>query len=100
MSRVFGLAATILAMGIAMFIYSKQAQSVSGQAPGGNVQTIANVSGLRMTWSPSPMRSGATTRSREDTVRSRSWSRQTTSRLSASVLRILMTCKPAPEDFA
>jgi hypothetical protein len=47
MSRVFGLAATILAMGIAMFIYSKQVQTVSGQAQGGNVQSIANISGVK-----------------------------------------------------
>ena len=47
MSRVFGLAATILAMGIAMFIYSKQVQTISGQAPGGNVQSIANISGVK-----------------------------------------------------
>jgi hypothetical protein len=47
MGRAFGLLATILAIGVGLFIYSRQAQTVSGSASGASVETIAVTAGVK-----------------------------------------------------
>jgi hypothetical protein len=47
MRGAFGLLAMVIAMAIGLFIYSRQAQSVSGSAPNANPQTTVNVVGVK-----------------------------------------------------
>jgi hypothetical protein len=47
MRGAFGLLALLIAMAIGMFIYSRQAQSVSGSAPNANPETTVNVIGVK-----------------------------------------------------
>ena len=47
MRGAFGLLALVIAMAIGMFIYSRQAQSVSGSAPNANPETTVNVIGVK-----------------------------------------------------
>jgi hypothetical protein len=47
MRGTFGLLAMVIAMAIGMFVYSRQAQSVSGSAPNANPQTTVNVVGVK-----------------------------------------------------
>jgi hypothetical protein len=47
MSRVFGFLSLILAMGIGMYLYSKQAQSSSAAAGVNNPKAAINITGVR-----------------------------------------------------
>ena len=47
MRGAFGLLSLIVAVAIGMFIYSRQAQSVSGSAPNANPETTINVVGVK-----------------------------------------------------
>ena len=47
MRGAFGLLSLIVAVAIGMFIYSRQAQSVSGSAPNANPKTTINVVGVK-----------------------------------------------------
>jgi hypothetical protein len=47
MRGAFGLLSLIVAVAIGMFIYSRQAQSVSGSAPNANPETTINVFGVK-----------------------------------------------------
>src|SRR3954451_4846406 len=47
MRNTFGLLAMVIAMAIGVFIYSRQAQSVSGSAPNGNPTTTINAVGVK-----------------------------------------------------
>jgi hypothetical protein len=47
MRGTFGLLAMVIAMAIGVFIYSRQAQSVSGLAPNANPQATVNVIGVK-----------------------------------------------------
>jgi hypothetical protein len=47
MRGAFGLLLLIVAVAIGMFIYSRQAQSVSGSAPNANPETTINVVGVK-----------------------------------------------------
>ena len=47
MRGTFGLLAMVIAMAIGMFIYSRQAQSVSGSVPNANPETTVNVIGVK-----------------------------------------------------
>jgi hypothetical protein len=47
MGRVFGLVATVLAMAVGLYIYSKQGQNLAASAPGGNLQSYANITGVK-----------------------------------------------------
>jgi hypothetical protein len=47
MRSTFGLLAMVIAIAIGVFIYSRQAQSVSGSAPNANPETTVNVVGVK-----------------------------------------------------
>jgi len=47
MRGTFGLLAMVIAMAIGVFIYSRQAQSVSGSAPHANPETTVNLVGVK-----------------------------------------------------
>jgi hypothetical protein len=47
MRGTFGFLALVIAMAIGMYIYSRQAQSVSGSAPNANPETTVNVIGVK-----------------------------------------------------
>jgi hypothetical protein len=47
MRGTFGLLAMVIAMAIGVFIYSRQAQSVSGSAPNANPETTVKVVGVK-----------------------------------------------------
>ena len=47
MGRAFGFLALLLAMAAGLYIYAKQGQTLAGPAPDGNMQSVANLTGVK-----------------------------------------------------
>ena len=47
MARIFGFLALLIAMAVGVYLYARQSQAISESTPGGTLQSIPNLAGVK-----------------------------------------------------